>query len=598
MYRITYVALLFLLPLGLMAQDHLAPLHGNPVALHAAAKEQLNRSTRHTTSAGMDTIPFLDDFSKPGPYPDANKWLDKKVYVNFGNPVCPHTLGVATFDGLDSIGKPYNPAASSGSSAPADVLTSLPFHWNIFFSGETMATKLGDSIKLSFYYQAGTYFGNDPQGKSSLGYWPKESDTLLLQFRAGGDSNWHTKWYHLGSEPVADTDTVFHMVMIPFTIADTSYLRDGFQFRFMNYACGSADADHWSVDEVYINQNRLLTDTVQNDIAFAYEAPSMLTSYTAEPWEQYQRSDLRSTPMRLFERNNQASAKIVSTNEINTTYNYSINTPSINVYTGGAHNVWPFIDSGYNSSPLQTLVPITPGNFPATLTGPATYTITHSLSNIGDFDAWNDTLRYDQVFSDYYAYDDGSPEAAYYVQGFGTLPTYLAYQFKFNNPDTIMGLRIYFDYLFVNSANYTFKMIVWNDNGGSPGDTIYVDTLRNPTYNFTGNDLYTGYFFKKNVPVKAGTYYVGWELTTGDSINVGFDYNNHNGNKIFYCINPFATNLTWYNSTYDGSLMVRPIMASPTLVAGVNNIDAQPTNEITLYPNPAKNEVMLSGNLH
>ncbi|HSY77427.1 MAG TPA: T9SS type A sorting domain-containing protein, partial [Bacteroidia bacterium] len=82
------------------------------------------------------------------------------------------------------------------------------------------------------------------------------------------------------------------------------------------------------------------------------------------------------------------------------------------------------------------------------------------------------------------------------------------------------------------------------------------------------------------------------------SINVGFDLNNHNGNKIFYCIDPFATNLTWYNSTYNGSLMVRPIMASPTLVAGVNNIDAPPTNEITLYPNPAKNEVMLSGNLH
>lgn len=543
--------------------------------------------------SSMATLPFLDDFSLPGPYPDTSKWIDKKVYVNYGNPVCPHTLGVATFDGLDSVGMPYNRYASPGSSAPADFLTSKPIHWNI--PGFTPALKLSDSIYFSFYYQSGTYFGNDVNGRSSLGYWPKESDTLLLQFRAGGDTLWHTMWYHLGYAPTADTDTVFHMVMLPInSLADTMYLRDGFQFRFMNYACGSGDADHWSIDEVYLNQNRNYHDTMQDDITFAYEAPSMLANYTAEPWEQYKIGDLRTTPMRLFERNNWDSGKI-----INATYNYTINTASTTTYSGGAYNVYPYVDSLYNKFAPQALPPLLTGKFPTTpLTGPTTYTITHSLSNIGDFDPWNDTLRYNQIFSDYYAYDDGSPEAAYYVQGFGTLPTYLVTQFKFNNPDTIMGMRIYFDYLFVNSGNYTFKMMVWNDNGGSPGDTIYVDdTIVNPSYNFTGNDLYTGYFFRKNVPVKAGTYYVGWELTYGDSINVGIDLNNHNGNKIFYCIDPFAKNLTWYNSTFDGSLMVRPIMASPTLVAGVNNIDA-PANEITLYPNPAKNEVMLSGNLH
>jgi hypothetical protein len=313
------------MPLGLMAQEQLVPLHSNHKVMAEAKKMQANHSFKRATATNMDTLPFLDDFSKPGPYPDSSKWIDKKVYVNYGLPVCPHTLGVATFDGLDSIGKPYYPNNSPFASAKCDKLTSKPITWK---NGIKPPFNLGDSIYFSFYYQGGTLGGRDSKGNSQLSYYPRTADTLLLQFRIAGDTTWNTIWYHLGYAPVADTDTTFHMVMIPFDTGKyihsmatlLKYMNDGFQFRFLAYSCGTGDVDHWSIDEVYLNAIRGYTDTTQNDIAFAYEAPPLLTNYSMEPWEQYKPGDLVST-MHLFERNNNASITVSPLNTINTTYN-------------------------------------------------------------------------------------------------------------------------------------------------------------------------------------------------------------------------------------------------------------------------------------
>ncbi|MGP8217153.1 MAG: T9SS type A sorting domain-containing protein [Bacteroidia bacterium] len=592
MHRIIFLLFVFQFSLFTVhAQQqycHLAPLHRNPILMKAAAQGQ---ATRRPQSVVMDTLPFLDDFSKPGPYPDPSKWIDKKVYVNYSLPVCPHTLGVATFDGLDSIGKPYNPDAPPGTSDTADFLTSMPIHWNIpgWASTTSLANKLLASIYLSFYYQAGSYFGTDVYGRSSLGYWPKSTDTLQLQFRAGGSNTWHTVWYQTGYMPVPDTDTVFHLVMIPFTAADSAYLYDGFQFRFMNYACTSGDVDHWSIDEVYLNYNWTAADTMQPDLTFVYGAPSMLANYEAEPWEQYEPGDLRTTPMPMFERNNNASANKnpLSPNIIDAYYNYTINTsPDTTWYSGGAYDLYPYVDTGYNNFSYQADPPLLTDHFPASLTGATTYTITHYFQQSSDFDFWNDTVRFNQVFGNYYAYDDGQPGAAYFVQGNAGVPTYLAVQFTLNHPDTIFGLDIYFDYVFVNAENYTFKIVLWKDNGGSPGDTITtsVDTLINPIYYNEGKDVFTHYTFIKPVAVGAGTIYVGWEETIGDSMDVGIDFSNNHQNQTFYSVD--FINGPWYNSPYPGSLMVRPLLGSPHGPASVNTIN-QPTGEISLYPNPS-----------
>ncbi len=597
MYKTAYVAFFLFASLGLAAQDHhdhIVPLHRNPIVANAAALQQQNKSNKRAQAFSMDTIPFLDGFSKPGPYPDTSLWIDNNVFVNFDMPVCPRTLGVATFDGLNSLGMPYHPGISPYKSDTGDFLTSKPITWRRGFIGQHYG--LGDSIYLSFYYQAGTYFGTDAKGRSVLNYTPISSDTLKLQFHANGDTAWHTVWWRLGYQPVADTDTVFHLVMIPFnSLADTSFMRDGFQFRFMAYA-SCAGADHWSIDEVYLAAGRNYQDTVQGEISFVYNAPQILTNYQAEPWEQYKQSDLRSTGMPIFIRNNNSSAinPPNSSNIINVTYNYNIN--GTFAYSSGAVNVDPYVDIGYDNSPLQADPALATGSFPATLSAPATYNITHILQRTADFDFWNDTLRYDAIFNNYYAYDNGIPEYAYYVNPIPNVPSFTAYQFDLNNADTIFGMQIYFDYVFINAHSYTFKLILWNDKGGAPGDTIYVDdSLRNPIYANDGNNLlFTTYKFKKPQAIGAGKIYVGWELIQGDSMNVGFEFNDNHQKQIFYSVDLLRT---WSTSTYPGSMMVRPLLGSPTGPASVNNME-EPKTDITLYPNPAKNEVYFSAELH
>ncbi|MBK7390932.1 MAG: hypothetical protein IPI23_18200 [Bacteroidetes bacterium] len=61
-------------------------------------------------TAATDTLklPFFDDFSTYTVWPNADLWSDSSAFVNFNFPINPPTVGVATFDGLDYEGNPYN----------------------------------------------------------------------------------------------------------------------------------------------------------------------------------------------------------------------------------------------------------------------------------------------------------------------------------------------------------------------------------------------------------------------------------------------------------------------------------------------------------
>ena len=51
-------------------------------------------------------MPFFDDFSDYVGFPKSSLWIDNDVFVNRSYPINPINLGVATFDGLDSLGNP------------------------------------------------------------------------------------------------------------------------------------------------------------------------------------------------------------------------------------------------------------------------------------------------------------------------------------------------------------------------------------------------------------------------------------------------------------------------------------------------------------
>ena len=86
----------------------------------------------------------------------------------------------------------------------------------------------------------------------------------------------------------------------------------------------------------------------------------------------------------------------------------------------------------------------------------------------------------------------------------------------------------------------------------------------------------------------SGTYYVGWKQTTANRLNIGFDKNINNQDKIFYNLGS-----GWNNTGFEGSLMMRPVFVSDmdAVFAGLSPIIDQ--SDFSLYPNPAQDQLII-----
>lgn len=541
-------------------------------------------------SAVNDTValPFLDDFSKENIYPDASLWVDSNAFVNRDYPIAPPTLGVATLDGVSKTGCPYDTSLIGNGSFPADTLTSKP----IDLSG----LPADSTVVLSFYWQAKGR-GNDPE----------PSDSLLLQFKnpALPDSTgWSTVWFRKGYNPSA-TDTSFKLALIP--VANATYLQNGFQFRFVSYATVNGNVDHWHIDYVYLDKNRSMTDTVLKDVAFAYNSRSLLKNYYSMPWQQYVSSETKSNIF-LFIRNNDTVVN-------NTAFNYSLtalNGGNQATYSGGSDNISPFVTSGYDNHALLSNpcvgsqvppAPCTPYTFPS-LSQDTSFLLQCIISPSSDMNKWNDTLRFTQTFSNYYAYDDGTAEGSYGLVACQGFPGEIAYKFTLNpsKPDSLFALMMLFNWVpqtfgGPSSVNQQpFKIRVWDDNGGKPGNIIHESALTNPNYQYVnhsdwGNltNLFYPYVLSSKVNVN-GTFYVGivqYVNPCSTLINIGLDKNSNSSSKMYYNIGN-----GWTQSTVNGSLMIRPVLGSMKGILTVPEKENLP-KYFTLHPNPSNGIFLL-----
>ena len=80
-----------------------------------------------------------------------------------------------------------------------------------------------------------------------------------------------------------------------------------------------------------------------------------------------------------------------------------------------------------------------------------------------------------------------------------------------------------------------------------------------------------------------GTFYVGWQQTTNDLLNIGFDKNKLANNYMFYNVGS-----GWNNSSYPGAWMIRPIVSEDEVILTQDEIKK---DNFILYPNPAKQDL-------
>lgn len=561
--RFSFYTLIFILLSAYgYSQPILTGLQYNPVIKNYL---KAHPNCLRQTKAAPDTLqlPFFDDFAKPNVYPDSTLWLDKLAYINTNYGNNPPSLGVATLDIIDSTGKVYTNA--SVNSFIADYLTSKPINLNY---------QPSDSIYLSFYYQ--------PKGNSYNG--PESQDSLVLEFKTPS-INWQSVWRAEGSSNIS-----FKQAMIPIT--QSTYLQNGFQFRFKNYATTAglslqgwtSNGDLWNIDWVKIDTGRTINDTIADDVSLVYGSRSFLKDYESIPWKHYQSvTSQQLDSFKLAYRNNSSQTKNIQ-RFVNL---YKVNNNNLTLdstFNLGSENVAPNQYVNYSMNFSYNLFPQTSAGDSALFLIKSyliwdTVAITRPLR-------WNDTASYHQKFYNYYAYDDGSPESGFCLNGQGAQNAKLAYKCHTYQADTLRAIQMYFNQTSNNNqtSQQYFYLNIWNDNGGKPGTVIYSQIGARPEY--YGLNVYHNYVLDSAIALPQGDFYVGWIQTTPDCLNIGFDLSKNEINKIYYDIGG-----SWQQETsgFEGSIMMRPVFGKtlPTNIVG-NRITE---SNLKVYPNPA-NDVL------
>ncbi|HUX96715.1 MAG TPA: T9SS type A sorting domain-containing protein [Bacteroidales bacterium] len=537
------------------AQEVVTGLQSN----YAILRESENKS-KGTGKSSADTIelPFFDDFSGKSIFPDFEKWSDNFVFINDKYSDRQITKGIATFDAIDANGRLYETAISTGFAG--DILTSLPI--NLEYSAS-------DNILLSFYYEAG-----------GLGDAPEPDDSLTLQFLDSSENKWYSVWQARGR-----TEKGFRQTAI--RIDDQRFLKKGFRFRFINYVTISQNSnddgmigncDHWNIDYIYLDKNRELTDTAYADVAFRTSVRSLLKTHESMPWNQFREIELQEmgSIIPIYYRNNDVIVRNVTRNfQI---WDVNLNT-QVHSFTAGATNIEPQTNIDYKASLIYTFKSSDPDS--------AIFKIICSLKT-DDFDPkGNDTVVYYQVFKNYFAFDDGTAEMGYGINGLGSRNAMVACRFTSYIPDTLRSVQICFNDSYRDANKRAFDLIVWDDDNGVPGNILYRGEELMVEQSSRINGFYT-YEVAEGVPVK-GIFYVGWKQRSETFLNAGLDVNTPQNGKQFYWLNG-----DWVQSQVYGSIMIRPVVGALPKTTSIDDIYRKQQIQVLISPNPARDFITVS----
>lgn len=504
------------------------------------------------------SLPFFEDFTNYETYPNPLKWKDALVYINNTFPINPISRGVATFDGLNAYGVPYD-SVNKYASIYADSLTAQPIDLSNYLPN--------DSIYLSFYYQPG---GN--------GFEPDLNDSLMLFFKLS-NGLWNKVW---SKEGASSTD--FKQVLIPIT--NPIYLTNNFQFRFINKVTMLTNDDHWNLDYIKINSSRSQSDTLINDLAFAKNPDFLLSDYTHMPYNQFQAAINSNwlSEHKVYLRNN-------TLNTITNSFNYTAKELSTGLVFAGFSNFTTSIPT--NTTANLALLTYTPTYTAAANQDKVVFEQTYYTAPIANQNTINDTVVTKQVFDNYLAYDDGSAEKSYYLNLFNTLPGKIAVEHQLYIKDTLRGIAIQFGRQIPTNANKYFSIVIMKTlagiNGAVKDSIIYKEDFFFPRFRDSINGFWM-YTFSSPVILPVGSFYISTiqpALSGSDSLYFGLDANRTLANHQYYNVLN-----SWQSSQIDGALMIRPLLGKAIATASVAT--PQPSNfSISISPNPAHDYISI-----
>lgn len=579
--KLAYTFLTSTIVLAANAQEVLVNLSSYPIP---KADNKTKVSLSKTKS--ILELPFFDDFARPTVFPTSELWESSDVLCNLNYAINPPTIGVATFDAINSKGELYEWLTTTPQGA--DTLTSLPIN---------LVYPASDSIYLSFSFQ--------PRG---LGIDPTDRDSLVLELWDEVQAKWIRAWSasytkdSLRQKNIlnkkfkkVESDTLhktFHNAII--CIEDEGFLTTNFKFRFINYASISENAtvpglrgnsDHWHIDMVYLNKDRYFEDTLFNDVAFSRPIKNLMINYTSVPWSHFSSAYSSEFPSPLkintYYKNLGPITWLVST-KFNI-YDLSGLKPD-SLFPGGVANINPYQEYFYSrffdltfKSAWQDSAKYSIQSIITLFNTPKSTIPTHFL--------YNDTISRVIEFHNYYSFDDGSAEMGYGLFGEGIVGATVAQKFYNYKADTLKGVMIYFNRTYNDANDKPFRLMVWSDDNGKPGNVIYQKNSVRPKFTDSLNKF--SVYRIEPLVIPAGNFYIGWMQENQDMLNVGFDMNIDNKSRLFY--NMYGD---WENTQKEGTLMIRPILGKMHQIP--TNVTPIPTNQnISVFPNPAKDNISI-----
>ena len=576
----------------------LTGLSTNPVLLENRTGQSKSAKSVTAISDNFIDLPFFDDFADYhfGEHiPRESLWRDKSVFINntFGDSV--FSLGVATLDAIDAFGNIY--ASIESPTSYSDTLTSQ-------YIRTRSAT---DSVFLTFFYQGG--------GKGEA---PEIGDSLIVDFYHSDSNRWYNVWSIEGSA-MTTFDSAFIFV------AD-SFRTDSFQFRFRNITSlvetskgpgALSNVDFWNIDYIKVNSKEPDQSLwIMDDLM------------VVKPFSEIAYNGFSSIPQLLLNRNNSnkawnetfyhsfrtsftpVSGSKLSVSmtmmqlkglsfEVADTINEERNFGGI----GGDLNI-PEVEFIEHLDSLPYSTSDKWDNFSIDRGSDTTRYIirwSYEVAGAGDDEPLaqlttsNDTFFTTYTFADYYAYDDGIPEYGYGLTGESVYQAYTALKFEalHSNLDTLTAIDIYFNKtrdVIYNDEDLSppeITLMVWSNDPKStvekPDSVLYEGaTTVYPVFT-EGEYGYQRFLLSRPVLVPKG-FYIGFRQETADYINIGYDVNNPQRNRIFVNFNN-----NWFSPGSDldknGSLMMRPIFNSSLVPWPADQKNASNTS-LNIYPNP------------
>ena len=205
----------------------------------------------------------------------------------------------------------------------------------------------------------------------------------------------------------------------------------------------------------------------------------------------------------------------------------------------------------------------------------------------------NDTITRNTVFDQYFSYDDGTAEKAYFLFAANNFPAKTAMRFHLNQSDTIRGLQVFFAAQVPTALGKYFSVVLYQRLAGSglTDSILYQQDLYRVQYDSQRNGFITC-AFNQGVVLPAGNYYIGITQPANfgsDSLYYGLDVNTQqNAQQLYYNVDG-----SWYGSSAPGTLMMRLLTGPAVNSTGLNAYEDPSPISWTPYPNPVEYELML-----